>query len=98
MAVGKGHACTPITERTGIAAVNEHFPKDDRSCITATFFIITSKKHIYLNLNSYYHKSRMWKISGRALPDIYEIDQVSVNMIALQCFPSFFSIFVLSAF
>ena len=39
MAVGRGHACTPITEITGIAAASEHFPSPDRSFKIAIFFI-----------------------------------------------------------
>jgi hypothetical protein len=46
-----------MTERTGIAAVNEHFPKDDKSCSTATFFIITSIWPIHFKLYLSYHKS-----------------------------------------
>ena len=39
IAVGKGHACIPITDITGIAAVSEHLPNPDKSLINATRFI-----------------------------------------------------------
>ena len=46
MAVGRGHACIPSTDITGIAAVREHFPKPDRSFIKAIFFIAVNSFQI----------------------------------------------------
>ena len=40
MAVGKGHTCDPIVEMTGIAAVNEHRPNEQRSCMAKTLLVV----------------------------------------------------------